>query len=237
MRRTWTTNPPPAGVGATNSFSGHLNDHDPKLDYAPSDFNVGQRFVASYVWNLPFGRGKKYASGVNKATDIVVGGWQLTGIATFQKGFPFSILGNDLDGLLDAFNQRANRVGNPYSGPQRKLNQWFNTAAYSQPLAGAFGTEGRNTIVGPGIENWDMGVIKNFAITERANFQFRVESFNTFNHTQFGVDPNTPGVGPGSVPVGNNVNNQGAGSANTTFGQVVSARPGRIIQLGGKLTF
>ena len=62
-----------AGVGATNSFSGHLNDHDPKLDYAPSDFNVGQRFVASYVWNLPFGRGKKYASGVNKATDIVGG--------------------------------------------------------------------------------------------------------------------------------------------------------------------
>ena len=227
-----------AGVGATNSYNGHLDDHDPKLDYAPSDFNVGQRFVASYVWNLPFGRGKKYACGVNKATDIVVGGWQLTGIATFQKGFPFSILGNDLDGLLSAPNQRANRIGNPYSGPQRKLNQWFNTSAFRQPLAGAFGTEGRNTIVGPGIENWDMGVIKNFAITERANFQFRVESFNTFNHTQFGVDPNTPGVGPGSIPVDNNVNDQAQfGSTNTNFGKVVSARPGRIIQLGGKLTF
>ena len=227
-----------AGVGATNSYNGHLDDHDPKLDYAPSDFNVGQRFVASYVWNLPFGRGKKYASGVNKATDLVVGGWQLTGIATFQKGFPFSILANDLDGLLSAPNQRANRIGNPYSGPQRKLDQWFNTSAFRQPLAGAFGTEGRNTIVGPGIENWDMGVIKNFAITERANFQFRVESFNTFNHTQFGVDPNTPGVGPGSIPVDNNVNDQAQfGSTNTNFGKVVSARPGRIIQLGGKLTF
>ena len=227
-----------AGVGATNSYNGHLDDRNPKLDYAPSDFNVGQRFVTSYVWNLPFGRGKKYASQVNKAADIAIGGWEVTGIATFQKGFPFSVLGNDLYSLLAAPNQRGDVIGNPFTGPQRKLGQWFNIGAYQQPLAGQFGTSGRNSITGPGIENWDMGAAKNFHFGEWANLQIRAEGFNIFNHTQFGVDPSSPGVGPGSVPVDNNVNDQAQfGSANTNFGRVVSARPGRIIQLGGKFTF
>jgi hypothetical protein len=227
-----------AGVGATNSFNGHLDDHNPKLDYGPSDFNVGQRFVASYVWNLPFGKGKKYAGGVNTAENLAVGGWQLTGIVTFQKGFPFSVTANDTYGLLAAFNQRSNVIGNPFSGTQRSRTQWFNLDAYQQPLAGAFGSSGRNTITGPGIENFDMGVIKSFAFGEWANFQLRVETFNTFNHTQFGVDPSVPGVGPGSIPVDNNVNDQAQfGSTNTNFGRVISARPGRVIQLGGKFTF
>ena len=227
-----------AGVGATNSYNGHLDDHNPKLDYAPSDFNVGQRFVTSYVWNLPFGHGKKYLGGVNKAADIAVGGWEITGIATFQKGFPFSILANDTYSLLSAPNQRANVIGNPFSGPQKHRTNWFNTAAYQQPLAGAFGNSGRNSITGPGISNWDMGVAKNVRVGDRANFQLRVEGFNVFNHTQFGVDPSTPGVGPGSIPVDNNVNDQAQfGSTNTNFGRVISARPGRIIQLGGKFTF
>jgi hypothetical protein len=227
-----------AGVGATNSYNGHLDDHNPKLDYAPSDFNVKQRFVTSYVWNLPFGRGKKYLSSVNKAADVAVGGWEVTGIATFQTGFPFSILANDLYSLLSAPNQRANVVSSPFTGPQRKVGQWFNPGAFQQPLAGAFGTSGRNNIVGPGIENFDMGAAKNFRFGEIANLQIRVEGFNVFNHTQFGVDPNTPGVGPGSIPVDNNVNDQAQfGSANTNFGRVVSARPGRVIQLGGKFTF
>ena len=227
-----------AGVGSTNAFSGHLDDHNPQLDYAPSDFDVRQRFVASYVWDLPFGRGKTHLGDVNKAANLAVGGWELTGIATFQKGFPFSVLANDTYGLLAAFNQRANVVGNPFSGPQKHRTQWFNTGAYEQPLAGAFGSGGRNTITGPGISNWDMGVIKNFLFGERVNFQLRVESFNVFNHTQFGVDPSSPGVGPGSTPVDDNVNDQAQfGSANTNFGRVISARPGRIIQLGGKITF
>ena len=225
-----------AGVGATNSYNGHLDDHNPKLDYAPSDFNVGQRFVTSYVWNLPFGRGKKYAGQINRAADIAIGGWEVTGIATFQKGFPFSILASDTYSLLNAPNQRANVVGNPFSGPQKSRAVWFNTSAYQQPLAGQFGSSGRNSITGPGIENFDMGAAKNFYFGEFASLQIRVEGFNVFNHTQFGVDPSSPGVGPGSIPVDNNVNDQGQ-SANKNFGQVVSARPGRVIQLGGKFTF
>jgi hypothetical protein len=70
-----------AGIGATNGFAGHMDDHNPKLDYARSDFDVDQRFVASYVANLPVGRGKHFLGNANKAEDLAVGGWQLTGIA------------------------------------------------------------------------------------------------------------------------------------------------------------
>jgi len=228
-----------AGIGATNGFSGHMDDHDPKLDYARSDFDVDQRFVASYVANLPFGHGQKYLGNANKAANLAVGGWQLTGIATFQRGFPFSVQANDSFSLLEANNQRANVVSNPNSGFHKNVNEWFNTAAFTQPLAGAFGNSGRNILRDPGINNWDMGLGKNFAIGERANFQLRLESFNTFNHTQWGVDPTSPSAaasGPGTGAVDRNVNDQ-APSTNMNFGRIISARPGRVLQLGGKITF
>ena len=228
-----------AGIGATNGFAGHMDDHNPNLDYARSDFNVGQRFVGSWVWNLPFGRGQHYLGDANTATNLAVGGWQFTGIATFQQGFPFSVLANDIYGLLEAYNQRANIVANPRSGFHKNVNQWFNTAAFTQPLAGQFGTSGRNILLDPGINNWDLGLGKNFAMGERVNFQLRVEAFNAFNHTQWGVDPSSPAAaasGPGTGAVDRNVNDQPP-SANTNFGRITWARPGRVLQIGGKLTF
>ena len=84
-----------AGLGATNAFAGHMDDHNPRLDYGPSDFDVPHRFVASYVYQLPVGRGKHFGSSMNKLADAAVGGWELTGVTTFQKGFPFSVLCND----------------------------------------------------------------------------------------------------------------------------------------------
>jgi hypothetical protein len=226
-----------AGIGsAGGGFAGHLDDHNPKLDYGRSDFDVNHRFVASYVAELPVGRGKHFLGNINRLEDAAVGGWEITGIGTYQKGFPYSITASDTYSLLSAFSQRANLVGNPNSGFHKSVNQWFNTAAFAQPLAGAYGTSGRNNLRGPGISNWDMGVGKSFSLGEIAKFQFRVESFNTFNHAQWGVDPNAVGVGPGSNAVDNNVNDQ-APSANTNFGKITSARPGRILQFGGKIVF
>ena len=230
-----------AGIGATNGFAGHLNDHNPSLDYARSDFDVGQRFVASFVYGLPFGRGKKFAGSVNRAADLAIGGWQVTGIATFQKGFPYSIQANDKYGLLSAYNQRANITGNPNTGFTKSLTEYFNTTAFAQPLAGAFGNSGRNILREPGINNFDIGALKNFSLYERLNLQLRLESFNTFNHTQYGVDPTSASAaagGPGTGAIDRNVNDQMIyGSVNNNFGQVISARPGRILQLGGKITF
>ncbi len=230
-----------AGIGATNGFAGHLDDRNPSLDYARSDFDVGQRFVASFVYNLPVGRGKKLLGSSNRVVDAAVGGWSVTGIGTFQKGFPYSVQANDKYGLLLAFNQRANLVGNPNTGFTKSVNQYFNTAAFSQPLAGTFGNSGRNILREPGINNWDIGTLKNFALYERVNLQLRLESFNTFNHVQYGVDPTSASAaagGPGTGAIDRNVNDQTIyGSVNNNFGKVISARPGRILQLGGKITF
>jgi hypothetical protein len=219
-----------AGVGGTNAFAGHMNEHNPSQDHGLSDFDVNHRFVTSFVYQLPFGRGKKFGSNMNRAADLALGGWQLTGILTFQKGFPFSVLANDNLALLTTFTQRANLVPgcDPNGGFHQSINEWFNTSCFVQPLAGQFGNSGRNIIRGPGINNWDMGLGKDFKFTERVAFQFRAEAFNLFNHAQYGYDPFT--ATNISAPVSNNPNNSG-------FGQVIAARPGRILQLGGKITF
>lgn len=219
-----------AGVGATNAFAGHMDETNPHLDYGRSDFDVNQRFVTSAVYQLPFGRGKKFAGDVGRAADLAIGGWEVTGIATFQAGFPFSVLANDKFGLLTTFTQRANLIPgcNPTGGFQKSTTQWFNTSCFAQPLAGQFGDSGRNILRGPGINNFDLGLDKTFKLTERVGFQFRVEAFNIFNHSQFGFDPFTAtGI---TAPVGNNPNNGG-------YGQVIAARPGRILQFGFKLSF
>ena len=219
-----------AGVGATNAFAGHMDEHNARLDYGRSDFDVPHRFVTSAVYQLPFGRGKRYGNSMNKAADLALGGWQITGITTFQKGFAFSVLAADQFGLLTSFTQRANLISgcNPNSGFHKSVNEWFNTACFVQPLAGQFGNSGRNIIRGPGINNWDAGIGKDFKFTERVAFQFRMEGFNIFNHAQYGFDPFTAtSIG---APVSNNPNN-------LDYGKVIAARPGRIIQFGGKVVF
>ena len=92
MQRALDDKSAPAGVGAAGAgFAGHMNDLNPSLDYGPSDFSVKHRFVNSAVYSLPVGRGKRFLGGMNRAGDLAIGGWQLSVIATFQTGFPFSI--------------------------------------------------------------------------------------------------------------------------------------------------
>jgi hypothetical protein len=83
----------------------------------------------------------------------------------------------------------------------------------------------------PGINNWDIGILKDFAFTERLRLQLRLESFNSFNHPQFYPDPTTSAFAGGGTTVGNNVGNP------ATFGKITGAAPGRIVQLGGKFIF
>ena len=135
----------PAGVGSAGAgFAGHMNDLNPSLDYGPSDFSVKHRFVNSAVYSLPVGRGKRFLGGMNKAGDLAIGGWQLSVIATFQTGFPFSINAPD-PGAYQSFGMRANQVADPHSG-HKSINAWFNTAAFSQPAFGVYGNVGRNTL-------------------------------------------------------------------------------------------
>ncbi len=208
-----------AGIGASgfNGWQGFLNNHDPERDYGLSDFDVDHRLVGSFVYNLPFGNGEKYASDAKGVKNAIVGGWQVNGIYTWQHGFPITITASDLGGLNDTFGtNRANLVGDPNNRP-RTVEEWFNTAAYEQPAPGALGTVGRNTERAPGINNLDFALFKNFDVAGRTRLQLRFESFNFFNHPQFdGVETNI---------------------ASPQFGVITSARPGRINQLGLKLLF
>ena len=224
-----------AGVGATGSgYQGFMNNADPQLDYGPSDFNVPHRFVTAYVYQLPFGRGKKFAGNVNRVADAVVGGWELTGIATFQTGFPFTIDANDAQSYLGTPSQRANivpgcKIHSELTAPFQRIN----TACFSQPLPGEYGNIGRNTLTQPGINNFDMGFDKNVSLGEHARFQLSVQTFNTFNHHQYNINVGglaTAGSGGGSS-VDSNVND-------ATFGVItgVVGAP-RILQLSGKITF
>ena len=155
----------------------------------PSLFDARNRFVASYVWDLPFWNRPQnwYQS--------VLGGWQLDGIATLMSGTPFTVFdSNDVSAQgsapeITGFSaQRPNLVGNPNHGP-RKVSAWLNASAYQRldtvANAGQFGTEGRNVNTSPGYADWDFAALKNFKVTESTQIQFRAELFNILNRTNF----------------------------------------------------
>src|SRR6185437_14604427 len=170
-----------AGVGATGSgYQGTMDNHDPALDYGLSDFDVNQRFVATYIYQLPFGRGQKMLGGVGRAANAVVGGWQLAGITTFQAGFPYSVSATDAAGLLDTQFQRASLVSGCNVHSHTQQFQRLNMACFTQPAIGVYGNTGRNFLRQPGMNNWDMGISKAFPIAERLNFAIRFDTFNTF---------------------------------------------------------
>lgn len=223
-----------AGVGATGSgYQGFMNNHDPGLDYGPSDFDVPQRFVASYIYNLPFGHGQKFLGSANRAANLAVGGWQVTGITTFQSGFPFSIQATDAKSLLGTVDQRANYTSgcNIHSNLTQKL-QRINMACFTQPAIGVYGNTGRNILRQPGINNWDMGFGKTFDIAERLKFKINVDSFNTFNHHQYDVA--TDGLIAGGSGGGSSISNT-VGSS--TAGLINGRGESRVLQLAGKITF
>ena len=223
-----------AGVGATGSgYQGFMDNSRPQLDYGPSDFDVNNRFVASYVYQLPFGRGKKFAPTINRAADLAVGGWQLSGITTFQTGFPFGIGGSDPLGLLDSGGNRAVYTpGCNIHGNLTKPFQRLNPACFSNPALGEYGNTGRNFLRQPGINNWDMAIGKDFNFTERLRFLFKMDTFNTFNHHQYGGD-----VG-GLIVAGSGGNETvDNGVGDSTFGQITGASSSRILQFSGKITF
>lgn len=223
-----------AGVGATGAgYQGFMNNHDTALDYGPSDFNVPQRFVASFIYKLPFGRGQKLLGTANRAADLVVGGWQVSGITTFQTGFPMSITASDVDGLLGSVFQRANYTQgcNVHSNLTQKF-QRLNMACFTQPAIGVYGNTGRNILRQPGINNWDLGLDKTFSIAERAKFELNVGTFNTFNHHQY--DNGVGGLVTGGSGGGSSISN---GVASSTRGLITGRDNSRIIQLTGKITF
>jgi len=204
------------------------NIHDLKDEYGPSSFDVKLNNVTSVVYELPFGRGRRFGSDMNPVLNAVVGGWQLSTINTWHTGTPLNVFyaqstANDVTGLSSDFRgqafQRPNVSGTGADqGNSQMINTFFAGYTFTTPPASApFGNLGRNAFRAPSFEQWDFAANKTFVIRESLRLQFRSEFFNFLNHTNFGI-PNTR-------------------TTDAAFGTIRTTYPGRQIQFALKLMF
>jgi hypothetical protein len=182
------------------------NAYNYSLERSFSPFDVTHRFVANALYALPIGKGGVILNNDSMASRMI-GGWQLNGVLTLQSGLPFSVSAPDASATGGSHASRANCIGDPFAGATTDPTQlagatapgfFLNSAAFSLPTTGAFGTCAPRTFHGPGIENLDMSIFKMFAVTERYKVEFRSEFFNTFNHVNFG-NPSA-NAAPASLP-------------------------------------
>ena len=180
-------------------------------------------FVASYSYQIPFER-------LFRAPNRWTQGWALSGITRFSSGFPVTLVNLGDNSLLGAEPNGVNNFGvdePDFTPGPLKLNSnprngqpYFDTSLFSLQPLGTPGTSARRFFYGPGINNYDMALLKNLKLTESKSLQLRLEAFNVFNHAQF--------FGPAAVD--GNINS-------SSFGQVLSAAPPRLLQLGAKFSF
>ena len=169
---------------------GFRNSHDISLDRGNSAYDLRHNFVGSFVYDLPFGRGRALGSNWNPVANAVLGGWQLGGILFIRSGQTFSPLtsGNITNLGGQGYPDRFGEGTLPES--QRTINRWFNAADFAIQEQFTIGNSGRNILFGPGFNSMDLKIGKNFYIKERARLEFRFEMFNFANHPSFGL-PNS----------------------------------------------
>jgi hypothetical protein len=160
-----------------------------RCDYASSDFDSRHSGTFSAVYELPFGRGRRYLNS-GTAFDLLGGGWSVNTLLSARAGLPVNVsLSRSSTELPDGNNvdQRPNRVpGVPLYLGSRSISHWVNPAAFSLPATGTWGNAGRNLLTGPPLWQDDSAVEKSFRVTERNNVTFRAEAFNVFNRAQYG---------------------------------------------------
>jgi hypothetical protein len=196
--------------------------------------NLPHLFSFSSVYSLPFGKGKQFASNAGYLLNALIGGWNLSDITSAQSGVPFTV-NLAIDNANTGTPQRANYVPGCQlkpSGFQQNRLHWYNTACFAVPAPYTFGNTARNAYRGPRYTDSDIAVFKNFSLGEQRYFEFRVETFNTFNNTHFSP-PGGSSVGAFASIGGSVVNSV----ATPTFMQILSAAPARQIQLAGRIVF
>ena len=167
------------------------NNLDYKADYGPASFDRRHQLVVSNVWQIPFGRGKRFGSNTNRALDLIAGGWEFNGISTLTSGAPFTAqVGNAPLLNADFSNVRPDRIGNPkVAHPNRTM--WFNPQAFTAPQQPyRDGNVGRNSLLGPRTFLMNLSLAKVFTITEGKTLQFRWENFNALNHVNLNQPAN-----------------------------------------------
>lgn len=196
------------------------NIYNIAAEYGRSALDRRNIITADFVYELPFLREQPGITG------RLLGGWEISGIASINSGLPFSAATSSVDpgglGFLgpSSSGPRPDQIGDPNSGPGRHTRlHWFNTDAFANVPVGVIrpGNAHRGTIEGPGFQRWDLSLFKNFKVWESSSFQFRAETFNTFNHTNFDS-------------ISTNI-------TSSTYGRVTGVRDPRIMQLGLKFNF
>jgi hypothetical protein len=216
-----------------------VNAYDFAANRASSTFDMRHNLTVSYVYGLPFFK----ASGL---THTLLGGWQVSGITIAQAGLPFSVTNGttygDSAGVGNGVGtgSRPLLVGDPRASiPQTEFPDVrgpviFNPAAFALPTGLTFGNVGRNTLNYPGRLNFDAGLSKRFAISERAGFDFKWEAFNVFNHTQFNQINNQS---PGTNAIAMDTATPGAHLDSSNFLHLTGAHKPRIMQFGLRFYF
>ncbi len=224
-----------SGFGGSGSGGfGQLRSINPfnreAADYGPSIYDATNRFVINYVYQLPsVRRFDSFKWMPSRVTD----GWQISGITTFQSGFPLDVVDSSFPSLTSSFYTYYTYGGGAgwdvpnVTGPPKYLNPrtnstnlWFDPAAgFAAPTVGTEGNAGRNILRGPGRNNFDFALEKDTQITESARIELRFEFYNLFNHTQFD---------PGGITTDFN---------SVAFGTETAAFSPRVIQLGAKFYF
>jgi hypothetical protein len=193
-----------------------------RYDIGPSGYDRTHIAVVDFIYDIPLFRHND-----SKLVKTVAGGWQVSGIVTLESGLPINV---NLTGAAQNFNgtiggsNRPNLTGSisyvnsQVAGVNQGI-QYFDPTAFTAPAAGTYGTLGHNALRGPGRDNWNISLFKNFTLSESrgSRLELRVESFNTWNHTQFNVVD--------------------TGLGDSRFGRFTSAFDPRILQLGGKIYF
>jgi hypothetical protein len=205
------------------------NPYNPGLDYGNTPFARRERVLATFLYELPFGKGRTFLNS-NSLLDHVVGGWELSGVTLFQSG-PFMSVATLTDpsgtgfNLFDPNGGRADTVSgvNPYAG--QSINQWINPNAFTSPAnnIGRFGNSTSGSVVGPGTQAVSLSLIKRFSIKEQIRAEIGMQVSNAFNHANYAP----PGILTEGV---------------SAFGQISSLQNAegagpRQIQLTGRLTF
>jgi hypothetical protein len=215
-------------VGGGNSFDLD-NVSNPyagwKFDNGPSIFDRTHVAFVNFVYDVPV-----FKNSQSRLLKSTLGGWELSGIITMESGAPLNITynGNSVTSIIPNLGNNNAGVRPNLTGKisyPKTVNEWFDPSAFTAPAAGTWGNLGHDALRGPGRDNWNLALFKSFLISESrgSRFEFRAESFNTWNHTQFKGDVQNGGI------------STSLGSSN--FGAITSAYDPRVFQLGAKLIF
>ena len=206
------------GAGTLNDGAGSFRDnYNISLDRGNSQYDLRHNFIASFVYDLPFGRARALGANWHPVVNALLGGWQLGGILFLRSGEPFSVTVSGDVANMGATNYADRLRNGNLPASERSIDRWFDTSAFAVPTQYTIGNGGRGILYGPGSVSMDGKVGKNWMVTERLRLEYRLEMFNFTNTPNFGT--------PNGV-----LNNQ-------QVARITSAADPRRVQMGMKLIF